>query len=775
MAFTLSVTTILFIYVLGGVTLIPITIVAFFFLLPNKTLEDTNKAEKSIIDPDLKLGDINELKNLKVTKQGLISIVSKYDSTILNGKKDTSGLANLGVDLNTYNKLKNNSIYFVNLVHGNLLLYSQTTTENNIKEDESNSLNTIKNPIDLRKILKVISLKDTIVTMWPPNLTEGSLFTKKSSILIIKKNLFDPNTNKFNLPINLNSFIDNNIFFLKPENNFEKEDWYFTLLNAVKGLNANSEPFTGYIQNFGKFAQEPPETYHFNTADVHKLIALNNSNIDHINCKWFNLILGRLFLAYKANGKLEHNITQKIKDKLSKINVSFLDEFAIKDLQLGDAPPIISNPEIVRMNLEGDLEIHFNLLFDSDFILHISTLITLLNKTYPVELKLDLKKIQGTMILIFKKPPSNRIWYTFSKIPLLDLEIEPVIVNKSFSYGMIVKTLKNKIIDVLKESLVYPYFEDLNYYNIENNTSIYKGGLWDFSNLKTYMEDFVPESNFNYVSESDSNARSSHDENVRSFEKSDNSNNNNDDQINIDELNDVENTYSSATNNNSNVDKKSFRDLLKKRTTNMIPPVSQVGLTEADLASVSSNESTNNKKYSTKINTWYKKAKKSASTMIDDIKSENDSERSTKETEADDESHQTTDEVLENEDIFTGESLKHVSSKKSEKSEKSYESEKRKEVLQPHLEQEEPIIDEEINPFDQYQKIKNEQLNIQQKTKTTIINKRRPLPPIPTGKLPIPEVIIPKQDLVEKMEEAAVIDPETDIKEEKLKTNQEEN
>ncbi|KAL6927218.1 hypothetical protein ACO0SA_003510 [Hanseniaspora valbyensis] len=672
MAFTLSVTTILFIYVLGGVTLIPITIVAFFFLLPNKTLEDTNKAEKSIIDPDLKLGDINELKNLKVTKQGLISIVSKYNSTILNGKKDTSGLANLGVDLNTYNKLKNNSIYFVNLVHGNLLLYSQTTTENNIKEDESNSLNTIKNPIDLRKILKVISLKDTIVTMWPPNLTEGSLFTKKSSILIIKKNLFDPTTNKFNLPINLNSFIDNNIFFLKPENNFEKEDWYFTLLNAVKGLNVNSEPFTGYIQNFGKFAQEPPETYHFNTADVHKLIALNNSNIDHINCKWFNLIL---------------------------------DEFAIKDLQLGDAPPIISNPEIVRMNLEGDLEIHFNLLFDSDFILHISTLITLLNKTYPVELKLDLKKIQGTMILIFKKPPSNRIWYTFSKIPLLDLEIEPVIVNKSFSYGMIVKTLKNKIIDVLKESLVYPYFEDLNYYNIENNTSIYKGGLWDFSNLKNYMEDFVPESNFNYVSESDSNARSSHDENIRSFEKSDHSNNN-DDQINIDELNDVENTYSSATNNHSNVDKKSFRDLLKKRTTNMIPPVSQVGLTEADLASVSSNESTNNKKYSTKINTWYKKAKKSASTMMDDIKSENDSERLTKETEADDESHQTTDEVLENEDIFTGESLKHVSSKKSEKSEKSYESEIRKEVLEPHLEQEEPIIDEEINPFDQYQKIK---------------------------------------------------------------------
>lgn len=756
MAIALSLKGIFFIYLIGGITLIPLIIVSLYFILPSKQFSNNNDFEDRLIQPDLKLGEINELKNLKATKQGIMTVTSKYNSNCFNGEEDTTGLSSLGLDLASFNKLKNNNRYYVNLVHGNLLLYSEDTTENKIIEDESNSLNTIKNSIDLKKILKFISLKDVIVTMWPPTLTEANLFTKKSSILIIKRTLFDSPSNCFKILSNSEEFINNNIFFLQMENNLEKEDWFFAILNALKGLDTNREPFSGYIKNFGKFEETPPETYHFNTADVSKLIAINNANLDHINCKWFNLILSRIFLAYKANGKLENIIFQKIKEKLSKVNVPFLDEFVINNLQLGGIPPIVSNPRVVKMNLEGDLEIHLDIFFDSTFVLNISTLVTVLNKTYPIELKLDLKRLQGTVILLLKKPPSNRIWFTFSKIPFLDLEIEPVIVNKTFSYGMIVKTLKSRIIDILEETLVYPYFEDINYYQIDNNHSIYKGGLWDFSEFGDFMTEFTrdPEcksseeyhenGKFNDNHESDDNEK----ENIKH------------EQDIVCEKNDSDIDHLS----NNNADKKSFRDLLKKRNSNMINSSTIVGLADSDLASLSSNESANPKKYSNKINTWYKKAKKSASVIIDDIKNENE-----KLVDDDDESN---NKVIENKYLIKKDSIKEETIDVESAKPDVIDSSEQDVISSPEKEEElaslstkennsdpeiikreqiscisgaqQSLIDDETNPFEKYKETKakitkSEHETFERAKPKTEIPKRRPLPPIPSNSIHVLE------------------------------------
>lgn len=780
MAIALSVKAVLFIYLLGGITLIPLIIIGLFFLLPSKKASNKSDFQGDLIDSNLKLGEINELKNLKVTKQGLMTVTSKYNTNCFNGEEDTTGLSSLGLDLASFNKLKNNNRYYVNLVHGNLLLYSEDTTENKIIEDESNSLNTIRNSIDLKKILKFISLKDVIVTMWPPTLTEGSLFTKKSSILIIKRSLFDSASNCFKVITSSDQFINNNIFFLQMENNSEKEDWFFAILNALKSSDDNKEPFTGYIKNFGKFNEIPPETYHFKTADVSKLIAINNANLDHINCKWFNLILSRIFLAYKANGKLETLIAEKIKDKLSKISVSFLDEFVINDLQLGGTPPIVSNPKIVKMNLEGDLEIHLDIFFDSKFVLNISTLVTVLNKTYPIELKLDLKKLQGTVILLLKKPPSNRIWFTFSKIPFLDLEIEPVIVNKSFSYGMIVKTLKSKIIDALEETLVYPYFEDINYYQIDNNHSIYKGGLWDFTKFDDYMAEFTKDSKVETSEESHESENSDENDESEDNEKE----NIKDQEDTISEKNDSDGDHLL----NNNTDKKSFRDLLKKRNTNMISSSTQMGLTESDLASLSSNESTNPKKYSTKINTWYKKAKKSASVMIDDIKHDNENEKLVND------DNEPNDKVIETKYLIKKDSIKEEAAivEPAEENMKYPESVKEEEFTSVSTKQnnsdeegitrkevshtsgaQQLIIDDDSNPFEKYQQIKAESIKLkheifQEANYKKEMPKRRPLPPIPSNQTPVLENIINTAEILEDKAEALLEKTNKSIETEQL-------
>ncbi|XBW38079.1 hypothetical protein QEN19_003666 [Hanseniaspora menglaensis] len=739
MGVILSLKAIFFIYFFGGITFIPIIFITLYYILPNKKLSYSIKDEDSIIDPNFKLGEFNELKNVNVTKQGLMSVISKYNKTILKDKKDETGLEQLGVDTASFNKLKNNSNFFVKLIHGNLILYSENTSDSSISDDESTSLNTMNNGMNLRKILKVISLKDVIVTMWPPNLTEGSIFTKKSSILVVKKNLYDSETKKFKLLSGSDQFTNNSIWFLQLENNFDKEDWYFEMLNALKGLNTESKDNFGYIESFGKFIQEPPETYHFSTASTNRIIALNNSNLEHVNCKWFNLIISRLFLAYKANGKLENVIATKIKEKLSKFNVSFLDEFEINDLKVGDAAPIISNPKVLQMNLEGDLEIELDIVYDSHFVLNISTLITILNKTYPIELKVDLKKIKGTILLKFKKPPSNRIWYTFTKTPSLDLEIEPVIVNKSFSYGMVVKTLKSKIMDALKDSLVYPKFEDINYYKMENNHSIYKGGLWDFTNMNDYLEAFIKSSEVE-CEENLRRTQSLSEEKNSVYEKSQDEDTSQGDE-NAKDI-DTETIVTSNTTSNLQNEKKTFRDLLKRKT-NSIQGLSQETNIDSDLTSLSSNDS-GNKNYKTKINSWYKKTKKAAAIIIDEKLNDKDSEKVSKDYEIEtekvtyaDDQHINAKEIESNHFVLkktidhTSESNSSISRDRAT-SESNTKSSVRKEVFEKNKN-----FDEDTsNPFELYQQSK---LNNKghQDTLTTIDDppkypsRRRPLPPLP--------------------------------------------
>ena len=481
----------------------------------------------------------------------------------------------------------------------------------------------------------MISLKDCYVTLWPPNLTEGTLFTKKTSILIIKKSLYDPDTNTFKLATKIEHFINNNVFFLQFENNYDKEDWFFAILQSQKHayekeVSINAAPVSsGFIDGLGHFFDNPPPTFHFQTKDVAKLIALNNADTNHINCKWFNLVLSRIFMASKANDKIENAIKEKINEKLSKVNVSFLDEIVINDLKLGNIPPLLSNPKVVKMDLEGDLEVHFDILFDSHFTLNISTSINILNKNYPIELKLHVKKLKGAIILIFKKPPSNRLWYTFKSVPSLDMEIDPVIVNKSVSYGKILKTLKNRILDAFKEVLVYPNFEDVNYYKMseEHKDNFYKGGLWDFTG---FDEAFA--SNETKSADVSTNGESVKEEIVSEEIILTNLTKEND-ESEVDKGSVLSTGISAFSSDNDQPknglkERKTFKDLLKRKTLSNENSTEsdEINLESQDVYSNNSNDSSGTNKVSSKFSTFYQKAKKSASTMIDNMKPESETD-----------------------------------------------------------------------------------------------------------------------------------------------------
>ena len=232
-------------------------------------------------------------------------------------------------------------------------------------------------------------------------------------------------------------------------------------------------------------------------------------------------------------------------------------------------------------------------------------------------------------MIIFKKPPSNRIWYTFKSIPLLEMEIDPVVVNKSLSYNKILKPLKNKILDAFRDALVYPNFEDINYYKMstEHEDNFYKGGLWDFTGFE---DEFL---NKNETDDDSFSDYSSKNEKVPEDLISTNANNEND--VSNIEKGSVFSSGGSA----STTENEQFRNGLKERRpfkdfsmkVNSIENDSlantnhEVDLDTDEVYSSNSNESSGTKKVSAKFNTFYQKAKKSASTMINNMKTDTES------------------------------------------------------------------------------------------------------------------------------------------------------
>lgn len=635
MSYISTLKTYAFIYLVGGITFLPLTLLCVFFLLPEK--KKASAAAKYSNDRNIKLGEYMDSVS-RPEKSGFISIMSKFNKNVLSGKHHAAtGLESLAVDPATYSKLKTNNKFFCQLKNNSIILYANDVDAvETVKahEEKTQNFDLITSDLTLKDTKKIIALKDCYVNLWPPNLSEGSLFTKKTSILVIKKSLYDPTTETFKLATKIEHFINNNVFFLQFDSNFDKEDWFFTILQSQRHFQNNEKlskidsSKSGYVDGLGHFFDIPPPTFHFQTSDVTKLIALNNADSNHINCKWFNLIISRIFMSFKANNKIENIIKKKIKDKLSKVNVSFLDDFVINDLKLGNIPPLLSKPKIVKTDLEGDLEVHFDIVFDSHFTLNVSTLMNLLNKNYPIELKLDIKKIKGTIMIIFKKPPSNRIWYTFKSIPLLEMDIDPVVVNKSLSYNKILKPLKNKILDAFKDALVYPNFEDINYYKMstEHEDNFYKGGLWDFTGFE---DEFSNRNEADVDSFSEYNSK---DDKAPEDLVSNNVNNEND-ESNIEKGTVFSSGVSASSTENEQSknglkERRPFKDFSMKTNSvehdNLADINHEVDLDNDEIYSSNSNDSNGTKKVSAKFSTFYQKAKKSASTMINNMKTESE-------------------------------------------------------------------------------------------------------------------------------------------------------
>lgn len=530
-------------YFIGGITFIPVCCISLFLYFnlrvsnKQRVESDDDNAFSLLVNicPEFKAGELEELQNVQVEMDGYMYVTNQYyyhsselieNPTLSQSQSSSfSGSTNKGTNSNdsifngdnndnqmilTRSQLKSKQKFYVTLKHGNLFLYKEMNDGNTNNKND---------------LLHAISLEDCFVTIWPRKyydtfdkkyhlLTDGQLFTKRTCIAIFKKGsvkLEDPSGKsvrnyddilQFNVNLNrdingvmnpndistLNGekvssdqlFINgSNQFFLYFDNNMDKEEWYFKLINACKN---NKKVDNTSLLNPSISAR----TAHLNTHDILMLIQNLNSTEGQLQSKWFNALLGRIFLSLQQTDTLNKFIWDKIYKKLLKINKpGFLDDFIIEKVDVGNSIPFITNPKLIELTPEGSTKIGFDLIYNGNLKIIISTKVNInlgsrfKSREVTLKISVEVKKLIGPLMILMKPPPSNRLWYAFQKQPIMDLEIEPIVSSSKLSYTVITNAIKSKFADAIKESLVVPYMDDIVIYNTENE--LYRGGIWNHS------------------------------------------------------------------------------------------------------------------------------------------------------------------------------------------------------------------------------------------------------------------------------------------------------
>ncbi|ODV87590.1 hypothetical protein CANARDRAFT_26970 [[Candida] arabinofermentans NRRL YB-2248] len=407
---------------------------------------------------------------------GLFKIMKSTSSSIMSVPEDQQHDP-ASLDAKKLKAIRKKNRYFAVLKHGNLFLY----------QDE-----------EQKNVQHVIVLANHTVAIWPRDLRDGQLFTRRSSICIMKKeNPYDSKGSSDGTPyqntidILRNSTKDSpppkNSYFVYGDMNHQKEDWYFALLRATT---------TSYVSSgTDRDLLEPSvmaEGLHFFTADMIDLIQTLNSSEGQLSTKWLNAIIGRFFLSAYRTEEFKSLVKDQVVERLKKIRTpGFLDDLRIESVDVGHSAPFITYPKLNSLSPEGDLEVEFNFLYQGALTIEVATKIFLnlgarfKQREFDINLKIQVLKIQGDIVAKFKPNPTSRIWYAFKKMPTLDMAIEPVFSSRIMNYNLVTNIITNKFKDAIKNSIVLPFMDDFVLYKTVDE--IFRGGVWNKANRSTSL------------------------------------------------------------------------------------------------------------------------------------------------------------------------------------------------------------------------------------------------------------------------------------------------
>nr|POE90020.1 putative ph domain-containing protein [Quercus suber] len=214
-----------------------------------------------------------------------------------------------------------------------------------------------------------------------------------------------------------------------------------------------------------------------------KLQSTLHSNSLTPETRAFNAIIGRIFLSLHRTPFLETFVRTKIENKIARVQKpAFIAALSVQSIDLGDAAPVLSNPRLRDLNISGDLTLSLDLRYSGGVKVVIAALAKIdlgsRFKTRTIELVLatSIQRLSGHILVRIKPPPANRIWFTFESMPEMDIKVEPVVSQRQITYAIILRAIEERIRGVIAETLVKPNWDDVPFF--DTRMQHVRGGIW---------------------------------------------------------------------------------------------------------------------------------------------------------------------------------------------------------------------------------------------------------------------------------------------------------
>ncbi|KAI2468147.1 hypothetical protein F4781DRAFT_399542 [Annulohypoxylon bovei var. microspora] len=337
---------------------------------------------------------------------------------------------------------KAGNVFYVVLRHGHLMLFD---------DDEQ---------LEVRHVISLAHHDVSIYSGGDPT-PEGELFIKRNALCLSRKTEgkeITPDT-QMSKP-----------FFLFSENCSAKEDFYFSLLRNQE------QSFTG--QNLA------PKPLKFEVKNIISLVQKLHSSEDHLQTRWLNAFIGRMFLGIYKTKDIENLIREKITKKISRVNrPSFLSSVKIQSIDTGDAAPYFMNPKLRDFSVEGECGMEADVKYTGNFRLEVAATVRIdlgarfKAREVSIILAVVLRKLEGHIFFKIKPPPSNRMWFSFQSMPKIEMSIEPIVSSRQITYTVILRQIENRIKEVIAETLVAPFWDDIPFFNTEHKQ--WRGGIFE--------------------------------------------------------------------------------------------------------------------------------------------------------------------------------------------------------------------------------------------------------------------------------------------------------
>jgi hypothetical protein len=289
---------------------------------------------------------------------------------------------------------------------------------------------------------------------------EGELFIKRNAICLARRTM--------SLEIGPDTQVSKP-FYLFSENCSAKEDFYFALLRnqqqTISPENSVPSPLT------------------FDVKHIISLVQRLHSSEEHVHTRWLNAMIGRLFLGVHKTKDVENFIREKLTKKISRVKrPSFLSNITIRGIDTGESAPYVTNPRLKDLTVEGECCMEADVKYTGNFRLEVAATarIELGSRLKAREVSLVLavvvRKLEGHVLFKIKPPPSNRVWFSFQSMPKMEMTIEPIVSSRQITYTVILRQIENRIKEVIAETLVLPFWDDIPFFKTEHKN--WRGGIF---------------------------------------------------------------------------------------------------------------------------------------------------------------------------------------------------------------------------------------------------------------------------------------------------------